>query len=164
MDRYMKNAETHGGDVYNIEVFQILLTYEISRSRRYPCPQTLIQMEVTPITFDAEAMSAAPLIFSAALSTHLRSADIPARKGNLYTLLLPNSDQHGGQSVCERLLSVFKNKFEDANGNSITFSLHMGVTTHPGGETITSEGLLEKAQEGLMQSQRKGANTYVFIA
>jgi hypothetical protein len=160
----MKKMESFAGDVYNIDVFQILLKYEVARSHRYPCPQTLIQMEMTPVAFDAEALSVAPTIFATALSSHLRSADIPARDGNLFTILLPNADKHGGQAVCERLLSVFKNKFEDSNGNSITFSLHIGITTHPGGETITSEELLGKATEGLLQSQRKGPNTYVFIA
>jgi GGDEF domain-containing protein len=160
----MKKMESPTTDIYNIDVFQVLLKYEVSRSKRYPCPLTLIKMEIMPIAFNAEAISAAPLIFSTALNNHLRSADIPAREGNLFTILLPNSDKHGAQSVCERLLSVFKNKFEDANGNSITFSLCMGVTTHAGGETITSEGLLEKAEEGLAQSQRKGANTFVCMS
>jgi diguanylate cyclase (GGDEF)-like protein len=160
----MKKMDTLTGDVYNIDVFQILLNYEIARSKRYPCPLTLIEMEMTPIAFNSEAISDAPLIFSAALNAHLRSADIPARSGNFFTILLPNSDKHGAQAVCERLLSVFKNKFEDANGNSVTFSLHMGVTTHSGGEKISSEGLVEKAKEGLLQSKRKGANTFVFLA
>jgi len=59
---------------------------------------------------------------------------------------------------------VFKNKFEDPDGNSVAFSVHIGATTHPGGETITKDALLEKAREGLAQSQQKGPNTYVFVA
>jgi hypothetical protein len=160
----MKKKEAITGDVYNIDVFQVLFKYEIARSSRYPSPLTLIQIETTPTSLTSEAIHAAPLIFSTALNTHLRSADIPARSGNQFTLLLPNSDKHGAQAVCERLLSVFKNKFEDENGNTITFSLQIGATTHPGGEAITRESLLEKAEEGVIQSKRKGANTYVFIA
>jgi len=162
-EKHMKKMEESITDTYSNDVFQILLKYEVARSRRYPCPQTLILMEITPTAFNTEAISTAPLIFSAALNTHLRSADILSRDGNLFTILLPNSDKHGAQAVCDRLLSVFKNKFEDTNGNSITFTLHTGVTTHPGGETITSEGLLEKAREGLVQSQQKGPNTYVVV-
>jgi hypothetical protein len=160
----MKKMDSLTGDVYNIDVFQILLKYEVSRSKRYPCPQTLIQIEITPTASTPEALHTAPLIFSAALNAHLRSVDIPARTGSLFTILLPNSDKHGAQAVCERMLSVFKNKFEDEAGNSITFSLHIGATTHPGGASITSEGLIEKAEEALTQSKRKGANTYVFLA
>jgi GGDEF domain-containing protein len=164
MEKPMNKTDSPTGDVYNIDVFQILFNYEVSRSRRYPCPQTLIQMEVTPTAFNAATINAAPLIFAAALNNHLRSADIPARTGNLFTILLPNTNKHSAQAVCERLLSVFKNKFEDADGNSITFSLHIGVTTHPGGELITSNDMLEKVEEGLMQSKQKGANTFVLIA
>ncbi len=160
----MKKTGALTEDVYNIDVFKILLTYEISRSKRYPCPMTMLQIEMTPATFNQEALRAAPLIFSAALNIHLRSADIPARTGNLYTILLPNSDRHGAQAVCERLLSVFKNKLEDSNGNSVTFSLHIGATTHPGGETITGEGIIQTAGEALKQSKRKGPNTYVFLS
>jgi hypothetical protein len=160
----MKKMEALTGDVYNIDAFQVLMKYEISRSKRYPCPLSLLQIRTIPSATAPETLHAAPLIFSTALNTLLRSADIPARTGNLFTLLLPNSDKHGAQSVCERLLSVFKNKFEDAAGNSITFSLNIGATTHPGGESITREILVEKAEEALVQSQRKGANTYVFIA
>jgi GGDEF domain-containing protein len=164
MERDMKKMGAITEDVYNIDVFQVLLKYEIARSSRYPSPLTLIQIKTTPTAHNPETLRAAPLIFSAALNTHLRSADIPARSGDMFTILLPNSDKHGAQTVCERLLSVFKNKFEDSSGNSVTFSLHIGVTTHPGGGAITREGLLEKAEEGLTQSQRKGPNTYVFIA
>jgi hypothetical protein len=160
----MKKPGSLTEDVYNMDVFQILMRYEISRTRRYPSPLALLQMEMTPTASDAESVRAAPLIFSAALNARLRSVDIPARTGNLYTILLPNSDRHGVQSVCERLLSVFKNRFEDSNGNSITFSLHIGATTHPGGETITSEDILEKAGEALKQSRLKGLHTYVFLS
>ena len=160
----MKKIDSLNADMYTSDVFQILFDYEVSRCNRYPSPLTLIQIETMPSALTPEALNVAPLIFSAALNTHLRSADIPARSGNLFTILLPNSDKHGGQSVCERLLSIFKNKFEDSSGNSVTFSLHIGVTTHPGGETINGEDLLKKAEEGLMQSRRKGPNTYVFVA
>jgi hypothetical protein len=160
----MKKMGSLNEDVYNSDVFQILMEYEISRSKRYPTPLTLLQIEVTPSALNAEALSAAPSIFSTALNAHLRSVDIPSKAGNIFTLLLPNSDRHGAQAVCERLLSVFKNKFETSSGSSVTFSLHIGVTTHPGGPTISSEGVLQKAEEALKQSGAKGANTYVFLS
>jgi hypothetical protein len=160
----MKKITSLNEDVYNSDVFQILLEYEISRSKRYPSPLTLIQVEMTPYTSNPEALSAAPAIFSTALNTHLRSVDIPSKAGNIFMLLLPNSDRHGAQAVCERLLSVFKNKFETPEGNSVTFSLFVGSTTHAGGETISSETVLQKAEEALKQSRLKGANTYVLLS
>lgn len=160
----MKKIASLNEDVYSSDVFQILLDYEISRSRRYPSPLALIHIEVTPYALNAEALSAAPRIFSSALNAHLRSVDISSKAGNIYMLLLPNSDKPGTQAVCERLLSVFKNKFETPDGNSVTFSLHIGATTHIGGETISGESILQKAGEALNQSRQKGANCHVFLS
>jgi GGDEF domain-containing protein len=159
----MKKIVPLNEDIYSADVFKILLDYEIARSKRYPSPLTLIQIEMTPYAPIAEAMSAAPGIFSSALNAHLRSVDIPSKTGNKFTLLLSNSDKHGAQTVCERLLSVFKNKFDAPDGNSVTFSLHIGATTHNGGPTLTSEDVLQKAEEALKQSRLKGANTFVFL-
>jgi PleD family two-component response regulator len=163
MEWYMNKTDSPLADVYNIEVFQVLMKYEIERSRRYPNPLSLIQIETTPTAFAPETLRAVPTIFSTALCSHLRSSDIPARSGSLYIILLPNSDKHGVHAVCERLLAVFKNKFEDTRGNPVTFSLQMGATSHPGGPDLAGNVLLEKAAEALTQSQRKGPNIYAYV-
>ena len=160
----MKKTASLNEDVYTGDVFQILLEYEISRCKRYPSPLSLLQIEMIPSALSAEALSAAPGIFSSELNAHLRSVDIPSKTGNMFMLLMPNSDKHGAEAVCERLLSVFKNKFETADGNSVTFSLHIGSTTHAGGATLSSEIVLKKAGEALRQSQLKGANTYILLS
>ena len=160
----MKKIDTLNGEMYNSDVFQILFDYEISRSKRYPSPLTLIQLEMTSNATSAEALSAAPKIFSSELNRHLRAVDIPSKTGNVYTLLLPNSDRHGAQAVCERLLLIFKNKFASPSGDSVVFSLHIGATTHNGGPDNTSDGVLKKATEALKQSKLKGANTSVFLS
>jgi GGDEF domain-containing protein len=162
MEWHMNKTDSPLEDVYNSEVFQVLLKYEIERSRRYPNPLSLIQIEMMPTAFVPETLRAAPTIFSIALCSHLRSSDIPAQSRNSYIVLLPNSDKHGAHAVCERLLSVFRNKFEDAHGNPVTFSLQMGATSHPGGTNLAGNILLEKAAEALTQSQRKGPNTYAY--
>jgi diguanylate cyclase (GGDEF)-like protein len=164
LESRMKKIASLNEDMYNSDVFQILLEYEISRSKRYPSPLSLLQIEMTPFALTAEALSAAPIIFSSALNVHLRSVDIPSKTGNVFMLLLPNSDKHGAQAVCERILSVFKNKFETPEGNSVTFSLHIGATTHAGGPTLTNENIRQKAGEALQQSKLKGANTFVFLS
>ena len=160
----MKKIDSLNGDMYSSDVFQILFDYEISRSKRYPSPLTLIQLEMTPTAISAEALSAAPEIFSTALNTHLRSVDIPSKAGNIFTLLLPNSDKHGAHAVCERLLSVFRNKFETPDGElDCIFTSHR--SNHPRWRiNITMRGVLQKAEEARKQSKLKGANTYVFLS
>lgn len=160
----MKKIDSLNGEMYTSDVFQILFDYEVSRCKRYPSPLTLIQLEMTPTAISTNALMAASGIFSSALNTHLRSVDIPSKTGNIFTLLLPNSDKHGAQAVCERLLSVFRKKFETPEGDSIVFSIYIGATTHDGGPTITSSSVLQKAEEARKQSKLKGTNTYVFLS
>jgi hypothetical protein len=160
----IKKIDLINADMYSSDVFEILLNYEVSRCKRYPSPLSLLHIEMTPSALSTEALSAAPAIFSSTLNSHLRSSDIPSKAGNIFMLLLPNSDKHGALAVCERILSVFKNKFETPDGNSITFSLHIGATTHTGGTTVSCESILQKAEEALKQSKLKGANTHVFLS
>ena len=160
----MKKIDSLNGEMYTSDVFQILFDYEVSRCKRYPTPLSLIQLEMTPTAISVEALSAAPGIFSSVLNIHLRSVDIPSKAGNVFTLLLPNSDKHAAHAVCERLLSVFRKKFETPEGESIVFSLFIGATTHDGGPTIDSASVLQNAEEARKQSKLKGANTFVFLS
>jgi hypothetical protein len=157
----MKKIDTHNEGVYSPDVFQVLVDYEITRSRRYPSPLALLQIAVKPIASHEAALESAPEIFLSALSHHLRSVDIPSKTGNAFKILLPTTDESGARAVCERLLSVFKNKFDVPSGSSIAFSLQIGSTAHGGGSTLSGVELFQKAEEALKQSKLKGPNTYV---
>ena len=159
----MKNTVSRGDEIYSSDVFQILYEYEISRSKRYPSPLTLLKIEMTPSALNDDLLGTASTVFTSALNAHLRSVDIPSRTGNLYSVLLPTSDEHGARAVCERLLSVFKNKFDISNG-VIAFSLQIGATTHSGGSSMSGESILQKAEEALKQSKLKGSNTYIILS
>jgi hypothetical protein len=158
----MRKTVSHGDEIYGSDVFKILFEYEVSRCQRYPAPLTLLKIEMTPSALNDELLGKAPGVFISALNAHLRSVDIPSKAGNIFSILLPTSDEHGARAVCERLLSVFKNKFDVSNG-SIAFSLQIGATAHNGGPTLTSESILLKADGALKQSKLKGPNTY-FLA
>ena len=159
----MRKMVARGDEIYSSDVFQILYEYEITRSQRYPSPLTLLKIEMTPSALNDDLLGNASTVFASALNAHLRSVDIPSRTENLYSILLPTSDEHGARAVCERLLSVFKNKFDVSNG-AIAFSLQIGATTHSGGPTMTSESILQKAEEALKQSKLKGPNTYIVLS
>jgi hypothetical protein len=159
----MKNELSRGDEVYSDDVFQILLEYEVSRSVRYPTPLGILHIEMTPAGPNETTLRIAPRIFTAALNTHLRSVDIPSGSGRDYKVLLPTANETGMRSVCERLLYVFRNKFNTPDGNSIAFSLNIGAAAHAGGPTLTRELLLEKAQTALKQSKSKGPNTFAIL-
>jgi hypothetical protein len=159
----MKKNDTPNEGVYNADVFKVLVDYEITRSRRYPSPLALIEIEVKYVSSQESALQSAPGLFLAALGKHLRSVDIPSQMGNTFMALLPTTDENGVRSVCERLLSVFKNKFNAPDGSSVAFSLQIGATSHGGGSELSSEELFAKARDALKQSRLKGPGTYVIV-
>jgi len=157
----MNTEISRGDEVYSEEVFEVLMEYEISRTIRYPSPLSLLCIEITPSGLDGASLSGTSKVFTRALNRHLRSVDIPAGSGNEYKILLPTTSSNGLRSVCERLLSVFKTKFNAADGSSIAFSLNIGAASHPGGKSLSRSYLFENAQTALKKSKLKGPNTYV---
>lgn len=159
----MRSELSRGDEVYSPDVFQVLVEYEISRSIRYPTPVGLLHLETQTTGLDEGALRAAPKVFTAALNSHLRSVDIPSGSGREYRVLLPTTNETGIRAICERLLSVFRNKFITADGSSIAFTLNIGGFTHGGGENLSSGLMFEQAQNALKQSKLKGPNTYLII-
>ena len=156
----MRKVMSRGEEVYGLDVFEILFQYEISRSKRYPAPLSLLQIETIPFALSEESLQKASAVFAAKINSHIRSVDIPSRTGNRLNILLPTTDEAGARAVCERLLSVFKNKVD----GSIAFSLQIGASSHPGGSSLTDQFILQKAEEALAQSKLNGPHTYVLLA
>lgn len=160
----MRKMASHDNEVYSSDVFRILADYEISRSTRYPNPLGLLEIEMTPSASNEDVLRAASAVFISALNGHLRSVDITSSAGgNEFSVLLPSTNLAGTETVCERLLSIFKNKFETDFG-SVSFSLHIGASSHGGGSSLTSADLFQNAETALKQSKLKGPNTYVVIS
>lgn len=155
----MRKAQ-HDSEVYSIDVFRILAEYEISRSSRYPTPIGMLQIEMTASAANENALRAAKTVFTAALNSHLRSVDITAVDKNIFMLLLPSTNASGTETVCERLLSIFKNKYETDFG-SVSFSLNIGATSHNGGASLTPSLIFKNAETALKESRLKGPHTYV---
>lgn len=160
----MNKTLSRSEDLYDGSVFKILMEYEVTRSNRYPAPLSLMQIEIISTAIDEKTRSAAPSLFASALNSHLRSVDIPSNTGNRFKILLPTTNEAGARAVCERLLSVFRTKFNTQDGTSIAFTLNIGCTAHSGGESLTNEILLEKSETALKQATLKGPNTYVIIS
>ncbi len=156
----MRKMTSRGEEVYSSDVFEILFDYEITRTKRTPAPLALLHIEMSPTTSDEKTLSAAPTVFITALNTHLRSVDIPSSVGRDFRILLPATDEPGTRTVCERLLSVFKNKFDTPSG-PVAFTLQIGATVCPSGSPLTMDDIFQKSKEALKQSKLKGPNTFV---
>ncbi len=157
----MRKTVSRDEDFYDSHVFQILMDYEITRSKRYPSPLSLLDIEMNPTATNDETHRAAPSLFASVLTVHLRSVDIPYGTGNRFKVLLPTTNEAGVKAICERLISVFRTKFDTEDGSSIAFTLNIGGVAHPGGASLASEILLGKAEDALKQSIQKGPNIYI---
>lgn len=157
----MRKAQ-HDSEVYSSDVFRILAEYEISRSARYPTPIGMLQIEMTASAANENALRAANKIFISALNSHLRSVDITAAEKNIFMVLLPSTSASGTATVCERLLSIFKNKYETDFG-AVSFSLNIGAASHSGGAALTPSLIFKNAETALKDSRLKGPHTYVML-
>ena len=131
MERHMRKTLPRSEDIYTSDVFEILFGYEVTRSKRYPSPLALLHIEMDPIALNADLLAAAPAVFAAALNSHLRSVDIPSTYGKSFRVLLPSSNEHGARAVCERLLSVYRNKFDVPNGSTASIPPTSGMRAIP---------------------------------
>ncbi len=157
----MNNKLSIIGDIHTEDVFNIILDYEVSRAMRYPTPMALMCIEIVPRSNNLETLQAASNLFVSALNKHIRSADVPCVSDKEIKIMLPATNQSGLLSTCERILSIFKQEFESEDGHKISFDLYIGGTAQEGGGDLSRSKLLENSQSALLESKRKGINTYV---
>ena len=159
----MRKMISRGEEVYSMDVFEILFQYEVSRSQRYPAPLSLLQIEaMPPSALNEDALQKASTLFAAKINSHIRSIDIPSQTGNRLDILLPTTDDAGARTICERLLSIFKNKFSGANHETIAFSLQIGASSHPWRLISFGRVSPQKAEEAL-HNQKTKAPTHTFL-
>lgn len=158
----MRKMTSRGEEVYSTDVFEILFDYEITRVKRNPAPMALLHIEITSTASNEETAQAAPTVFVTALNTHLRSVDIPSTAGRDFRVLLPSTDEPGARTVCERLLSVFKNSFATPNG-SVAFTLQIGIVACAAGVELSMSDISQRAKDAVKQSRLKGPNTFVVV-
>jgi hypothetical protein len=156
----MKKDPSNEIQLYNREVFEVLLEYEINRSERYPSPISLLSILIIPGNQTLESRQIMEAEISAQLNSHLRSADIPAKIGDQYLILLPTTDQRGGRAVCERILSVFKGLLRAEEGTTFSVSVFIGLASHPGGADLSSVILKQQAASALKHAHQQGLPTY----
>ena len=156
----MKRDSSNNIQLYNREVFEILLEYEMNRSQRYPSPICLLNILMIPGQQTPKNQQAMDAEISAQLNSHLRSADIPAKIEDQYLVLLPTTDERGGRAVCERILSVFKGLLRSEAGTTFGVSVFIGLAFHPGGADLSSAILKQQASSALKHAHLQGLPTY----
>jgi two-component system chemotaxis family response regulator WspR len=149
----------------NRRKFDDVVRIEWPRALREKHPMSLILCDVDSFkpyneTAGAEAGDACLKKIGAVLTKHLRRpADLVARYGDEFAMILPNTDNEGAMSVaeaCRAAVESLKISNEGAQKNVITLSI--GVACIVPNENTTYEDLFKAAARGLKNAKDQGRN------
>jgi len=142
--------------LYTREVFTLLADYELSRAQRYPTPVTVLYITLNLDEAKTEIAESVKQLFAGILNSSLRMSDIPAQYGNDFLVLMPATDEIGGQAAASRLIARLKGTRNFADGNIFKFTIHIGVSTHPGGKGVSAENLIAEAKQAAQEAKEQG--------
>ena len=145
---------THDMELYPFETFNILLEYEVNRSRRYKESLTFIHLAVETGASGVQAQHGAEIFAINALNLHLRETDIPCRQGNEFLVLMPLTDEKGGLVVCERLEKMFERESQIYKKVDFELTVFIGMATIPAEHSISSKRILENAEQALRHARK----------
>jgi len=142
--------------LYDGEVFILLADYELSRAQRYPTPITVLYITLNLDEAKPEIVESVKQLFAGILNSSLRVSDIPAHYGNDFLVLMPATDEIGGQAAASRLIARLKGTRNFADGTLFKFTIHIGISTHPGGQGISAEDLIAEAKQASQEAKKQG--------
>ena len=156
----MVEQASNQSEIYDENVFRTLMEYEVSRSQRYPTPLSLLRIGLALINPTQTEMVNAPIALATMLNMRMRQADIPARTGNDFLVLLPNTNDTGARTVCDRLMRITLGTQNTPLGFTSRVTICIGLSSHDGGPTITADGLMNEAEAALKQALAIGPQNY----
>jgi len=150
-----KHKVTETG-LYNGDVFTLLADYELSRAQRYPTPVTVLYITLNLDEAKPEIIESVKQLFAGILNSSLRVSDIPAHYGNDFLVLMPATDDIGAQAAASRLIARLKGTRNFADGTLFKFTVHIGISTHPGIQGISAKDLIAEAKQASQEAKRQG--------
>lgn len=156
-----QNPITEPTGVYNKFVFNVLLQHEISRTRRYPTPTSMLQIMLIKEQLQPENLERARQFVAYILNCFLRNADVPAQDKNDFFVLLPQTGLEGARCVAARILSRLEDPQIGVDGLPFKVGACIGLTSHAGGDTLTAEKLLQNAQLAAQLALKSGPGALV---
>jgi PleD family two-component response regulator len=159
----MEEALTHDIELYSLESFKTLLEHEIHRSRRYKQPLSLIHLAVEADPSTPQTQHSAEVFAINILNLQLRETDIPCKMGSEFLVLLPSTDQQGGQVACERLEKLFRVTHQTYDRVSFQLSAFIGMTSADGTAPLHSSKLIEQATAAMQHARvHRSQNAVLF--
>ncbi len=157
--------------LYNYRAFRHQLHLEISRSKRFKMPLSVLMMDIDYFKlyndrFGHPAGDQLLTQFARILNSNIREVDFLARYGGEeFVLLLPGTDKKSGKIVAEKLRKQIENaSFPYASGmpeKAVTMSV--GISTYPD-DTSNEERLVNLADNALYQAKNNGRNRSVALS
>jgi diguanylate cyclase (GGDEF)-like protein len=154
-------------DIHNKRYFLEFLDRELSRSARYNRPLAVIMFDIDRFKLINDDLGHLGGDFtlrevSACVKASVRKEELFARYGGEeFTIVLPETNLNGGIAVAERIrLLVEKQQFQ-YEGKTYHVTVSMGVSATDGGEILTPNDLIRKADENLYAAKNQGRNRVV---
>jgi diguanylate cyclase (GGDEF)-like protein len=150
--------------IYSHRGFQKQLEDEVTRSRRYNRPLSLLMIDLDHFktlndTYGHPIGDAILREVSELIKQGLRTNDFPARYGGEeFSIILPETSLEGAQIVAERLRnSVLYHLFNLPGGHRAFLSISVGVANLPI-DARDKDGLIEMADKALYFAKHNGRN------
>ncbi len=148
--------------LFNHGIFQILLREEVKRAQRYGDPFTLAFINIDSFSLYNKLNGSA--IGDQALQAvtkfireNLRTPDVAARySGDEFAVILPKS------SVCSAYTALERIRTAVGTYTQGKLTLSTGLASFPS-EASDKEGLIQRAQEALLQAKIRGKNRVCFL-
>ena len=140
--------------LYPHEVFKILMEYELARAQRYPNPICLLHISLNLEIAQPDSLTKLIQLLAGILNTGLRVSDIPTYHEGDFLVLLPMTDATGGQAAAQRMIDRLKGTGDLVE--NIKFTIHVGISSHPGGKGLTADTLLSQAETALKEARKRG--------
>jgi hypothetical protein len=155
--------ETSG--LFQQNMLKVLLEHEISRSRRYPSPISILYFAMCfPKDPSPEILESARLVVSSNLHTLFRESDLPGLYEGNYMVVMPATGEEGARVAAQRLIELFQRKQFTHTAIPFTVSICVGAATHRGGKSITVAQMLADAALALSEARKRGPNSLVMSA
>ena len=164
-DAQYKLATTDGlTELYNHRYFQEQMQNQISHSKRYNVPLSLIIIDIDFFkkfndTYGHQSGDAVLRQVAFALKKNVRATDIVCRYGGEeMSIILPNTKYEEAVGIANKLCTIVsEKKCKLANGKESNVTISLGVSTY-GADGETPAEVIESADKRLYHAKENGRN------
>ncbi|MBU1077734.1 MAG: sensor domain-containing diguanylate cyclase [Spirochaetes bacterium] len=155
--------------LFNYQYLQISMEKELLRAKRYPQDVGIVILDIDnfKIINDKYGHVFGNLVLKGIADiiqeTVRKKIDMPVRYGgDEFLLLLPETDIQGAKILAQRLLEEVRlKKFVSDNGDNVTATLSIGVTSAKKNQILDKDKLIHKADQALYKAKNSGKDQMI---